>query len=86
MTVRFRLHRFDSHLRQHTVHAEKNLAELGIAPTEAKRLSRLLFGALAEVEGVLIGAVEVGEARCRALAEVISARLREIQPSSSPSA
>jgi hypothetical protein len=86
MTVRVRLHRLDSHLRQHTVHAEKNLADLGIASTEAKRLSRQLYGALSEVEGALIGAVDVGEARYRALAEVIAARIREIQPSSSPSA
>jgi len=54
--VRFRLHRFDAHMRQHTVQIDKTLAMLGQGPTEARRLLRLIYAALAEVEGTLPGA------------------------------
>lgn len=52
----YRLERFDSHLRQHTIQAEKTLASLGHAPNEARRLLRLIFQALAVVESAQIGA------------------------------
>jgi hypothetical protein len=55
MTLQFRLHRFDSHLRQHTVQAEKTSVAIGFHPNESQRLLRLIYVALAEVEGVLIG-------------------------------
>jgi hypothetical protein len=45
--VRFRLHRFDAHLRQHTIQIEKTLAALGRPPSEALRLLRLAYAALA---------------------------------------
>jgi hypothetical protein len=54
--ARFRMHRFESHLRQHTIQVEKTLVALGRGPSEAKRLARLIFGGLAEVEGNLLGA------------------------------
>jgi DinB superfamily len=38
--VRFRLHRFSSHLMEHTVQCEKVLAALGHQPTEAARIVR----------------------------------------------
>jgi hypothetical protein len=53
--VRFRLHRFDSHMRQHTIQVDKTLAALGLLPGESRRLLRLIYSALAEVEGALIG-------------------------------
>ena len=53
--VAFRLHRFDSHLRQHTIQIEKTLPLLGIATTEARRLLRLIYNALAQAEGYAIG-------------------------------
>jgi hypothetical protein len=81
MPVRFRLHRFDSHLRQHIVHAEKTLVDLRIQPTEAKRLSRWLYNALAEIEGNLIGASNFANARCGQLGHSIEERLREIASS-----
>lgn len=62
MPVRFRLGRFTSHLRQHSVQMEKALPPLGLAPNEAKRLLRLIFQALASVEGCLIGAPELASA------------------------
>jgi uncharacterized damage-inducible protein DinB len=78
MSLRFRLHRFDSHLRQHVVQIEKTLAVLGRPPNEAKRLLRLIYAALAEVEGAVIGAWEVGVERAARAARVITARTEEI--------
>ena len=60
MPVEFRLHRFDAHLRQHTIHIEKILESLGCKPSETHRLLRLIYAALAQVEGSRIGAGEVG--------------------------
>ena len=49
MPVRFRLHRFEEHLRQHTIQLDKTLAVIG-PPTEAHRLLRNIYNALADVE------------------------------------
>lgn len=72
--VRFRLHRFDAHLREHTIQAEKTLAWLDHAPSEAERLARLLYGALGEAEGAIIGAPDTLADRGRELAASIMAR------------
>ncbi len=50
-TLRFRLHRYESHMRQHTVQIEKTLSLLGQDASEAQRLLRLVFAALAEAGG-----------------------------------
>jgi hypothetical protein len=78
MSLRFRLHRFDSHLRQHTVQIEKTLAVIGGSPNEARRLLRLIYAALAQVEGATIGAWEVGTVLRREAAEAIAARAGEM--------
>jgi uncharacterized damage-inducible protein DinB len=78
MSLRFRLHRFASHLRQHTVQAAKTLEAIGHAPNEAKRLLRLIYGALADAEGATIGAWDIGRELRRATAETIAARTDEI--------
>jgi hypothetical protein len=78
MSLRFRLHRFDSHLRQHTVQVDKTLEAVGGPPSEAKRLLRLIYGALAEAESATLGAWEVGRELRREVAETISARADEI--------
>ena len=78
MSLRFRLHRFDSHMRQHTVQVDKTLKGIGHAPNEAKRLLRLIYAALAEVEGVVIGAWDVGGELGRETADAIAARTKEI--------
>ncbi|HTY79410.1 MAG TPA: DinB family protein [Candidatus Bathyarchaeia archaeon] len=57
--VRFRLHRFAAHIVEHTVHAEKTLAGLGVTPTEGRRIVRRLTGLLGELEG------QGGEAEAR---------------------
>jgi hypothetical protein len=48
--IRFRLHRFEEHLRQHTIQLDKTLAGIGQPPTEANRLVRNVYNALADVE------------------------------------
>jgi uncharacterized damage-inducible protein DinB len=48
--LRFRLHRFEEHLRQHTIQLDKTLAGIGRGPTEAHRLVRNVYNALADVE------------------------------------
>ncbi len=50
MPIRFRLHRFEEHLRQHTIQLDRTLVVIGRAPTEAHRLVRNVYGALADVE------------------------------------
>ena len=79
MPVEFRLHRFDSHLRQHTVQVEKTLELLGLQPNEARRLLRLIYAALAEVEGTAIGALGFGMQRRDALAVRIANRADEVE-------
>jgi hypothetical protein len=78
MSLRFRLHRFDSHLRQHTVQVDKTLAGIGREPNEARRLLRLIYGALAEAEGATIGAWDIGAELRHAVALRIAARAEEI--------
>jgi uncharacterized damage-inducible protein DinB len=81
MPLRFRLHRFESHLRQHTIQVDKALAALGLAPGEARRLVRLLYAGLADVQGQLIGAGEFGAQACADLAQAIDRRIDEIEAS-----
>jgi len=50
MPLRFRLHRFEEHLRQHTIQLDKTLLGIGRPPTEAHRLVRNIYNALADVE------------------------------------
>jgi len=78
MSLRFRLHRFDSHLRQHIVQVDKTLERIGQSPNEARRLLRLIYAALAEAEGATIGAWEAGAALRREVAGAISGRASEI--------
>jgi uncharacterized damage-inducible protein DinB len=47
--IRFRMHRFEEHLRQHTIQLDKTLAVIR-PPTEAQRLVRNIYNALADVE------------------------------------
>ncbi len=51
-SIRFRMHRFEEHLRQHTIQVDKTLVALGHPPTEAERLVRNLYAALAGLESV----------------------------------
>lgn len=78
LSLQFRLHRFDSHLRQHTVQVDKTLDGIGRPPSEAKRLLRLIYAALAEAEGATIGAWQVGSDLRRQVAEAMAARAEEV--------
>jgi len=53
---RFRLGRFESHLRQHTIQAEKAVQATIGNPREVERLLRLLARATGDVEAAAIGA------------------------------
>ncbi len=79
--LRFRLHRFESHTRQHTVQIEKTLAATGRLPGEPKRLTRLVYSALGEVEGARLGAEDIGEDLVAAVNAQIAAWMKEIQAS-----
>ena len=79
MTAQFRLHRFDSHLRQHAVQAEKTLHSLGLCP--AKRCACCaVTPPWRRPEGMRIWAGEIGQEACRALAEGIEKRWRKWSP------
>ncbi|NTU75932.1 MAG: DinB family protein [Anaerolineaceae bacterium] len=78
MPIRFRLHRFDAHMRQHIVQIDKTRALIGMAPNEAQRLLRLIYNAEAEVDGAVIGVLEIREGSRNELAREISARTEEI--------
>ena len=75
MPIRFRLHRFEEHLRQHTIQLDKTLAVIG-PPTEAHRLLRNVYNALADVESN----DEPAEVLRSAAANVISERVAAIAP------
>jgi hypothetical protein len=59
--MRYRLGRFESHLRQHIIQIDKTLAALGRLPGEPLRLLRMVYAALAEAEGARLGAEEFGD-------------------------
>jgi hypothetical protein len=69
MPIRFRMHRIEEHLRQHTVQLDKTLAVIR-PPTEAHRLVRNIYTALADVES----ATEPAEDLRSTVATVISQR------------
>lgn len=76
-SIRFRLHRFEAHMRQHTIQVEKILAAIGYQVTEGRLLVRGMYNALGEVEGVLIGA-DISADSQKLTAEQISARAQEV--------
>ncbi len=76
--LRFRLHRYESHMRQHTIQIEKTLSALGRHSGEAHRLLRLVYAALAEVEAAAISAPDLEPALHQATAEVIQQRNQEV--------
>ena len=73
--IRFRLHRFEEHLRQHTIQLDKTLAAIR-PPTEAHRLIRNIYNALADVES----ADEPAEELRAPVATTISERAAGISP------
>ena len=65
--VGFRLGRWSSHLREHTIQVEKTLVMLGHGPTEVERLVRHVLATWGQAEAVVYGSTQTGDA-VRALA------------------
>lgn len=76
MPLRFRLHRFEAHVRQHTIQVEKTLLAIGHPATEAERLVRLIHGALAGVESASVDGV--GGVDRAAVASSIATRVSDM--------
>ena len=74
--IRFRLHRFEAHMVQHTVQVEKTLDWIGRGPSEARRLIRILYRDLAPVE--MLGSTHFGEKEREAVATALRDRAAEI--------
>jgi hypothetical protein len=70
--VRFRLHRFASHVVEHTIQCEKILDGLGWRPTEGRRIARQISALIGEIEG--LGAV----AESQKLEALVAERLASI--------
>jgi len=77
--IRHRLHRYEAHFVQHTVQIDKTLAAIGLAHPESKRLLRKVYAALAEAEGMMIGAESMDDAAIIGTASSISERIQEIR-------
>jgi len=75
--IRFRMHRFEEHMRQHTVQVDKTLVALGHPPTEAERLVRNLYNALAGTESV--SGAGVGDELLTSCAAAIDAMAAEVE-------
>lgn len=78
LPLRFRLHRFESHLRQHTIQVVKTLEGIGRPTNEIRHLLRLLYSGVAEGEGITIGAEETGIEHQARVAAAILARADEV--------
>ena len=55
VTIGFRLGRWSSHIREHTIQVEKTFALLGRVPSEPERLARHLLAAYGRAEATVIG-------------------------------
>ena len=78
MPNRFRLHRFESHVRQHTIQAEKAVEAIAGPPREVDRLLRLIRRAQGEAEAAAIGAPQLLASVATSTAESIAARADEL--------
>jgi len=77
--IQHRLHRYEAHFTQHTIQIDKTLVAIGQAPSESKRLIRKIYAALAEAEGMMIGAEKIDDTAILATASSILERTREIE-------
>ena len=74
--IRFRMHRFEAHMIQHTVQVDKTLVWIDRAPTEASRLVRVLYRDLAAVE--MLSSSSFGQRERDQVAKTIGDRAAEI--------
>ena len=83
--IGFRLGRWSSHFREHTIQVEKTMVMIGQTPTEVDRLTRLILGAWGRAEAVVYGFADAGEAvdtlaAAAAGARVTAAEVVELAP------
>jgi hypothetical protein len=83
LDIGFRLGRWSSHLREHTVQVEKTLVMIDHAPTEVDRLIRLVLAEWGRAEAVVYGSVEAGDAigvlaKAAARGRVTAAEVRSV--------
>jgi hypothetical protein len=76
--IGYRLHRFEAHSRQHAIQIDKALNSIGCGPTEAKRIARMLYSALADINGNLIAPSEKKNQESIELARTIDARTKDL--------
>jgi DinB family protein len=74
VTVGFRIARWGSHLREHTIQIEKTFAMLGHIPGEPARLARHVLAAYGRAESVVFGRQGVDEAVDRVVKGAAEAR------------
>ena len=79
MPIQFRLLRFESHMRQHTIQIEKTIAAITGSPSEVHRLIRMVYAGLAGVESACLGAPGNNKPAQEKAAQIISARTAELQ-------
>jgi uncharacterized damage-inducible protein DinB len=81
VTVGFRIGRWSSHLREHTVQVDKTLAAVGWRPSEVDRLLALIHDAYGRLESLVFGlpaaALEAPGADGRSAARIIEGALAE---------
>jgi hypothetical protein len=62
LDIGFRLGRWSSHVREHTIQVEKTLVMIGHTSTEVDRLIRLILAEWGRAEAVVYGSADGGEA------------------------
>ena len=60
--IGFRIGRWSSHVREHTIQVEKTLVMIAHTPTEVDRLIRLILAAWGRAEAVVYGSADAGAA------------------------
>ncbi len=73
--VGFRIGRWSSHIREHTIQVEKTLVMIGHTPTEVDRLIRLILAAWGRAEAKVYGSADGGEAVALLAAAAAQARV-----------
>ena len=53
--IDFRLGRYGSHIREHTIQVDKTLAMIGRQSTEVERVVRLILGSYGRLEAQFVG-------------------------------
>lgn len=75
LDIGFRLGRWSSHFREHTIQVEKTLVMLGHTPTEVDRLIRLILAEWGRAEAVVYGSADGGEGVAVLVAAAAQARI-----------